>query len=456
MSIVEKKLDLGEGSIGWALDCKSSLKKYSSYKDSGIDWLGDIPEHWELDRLKHIFKEKKKVLNFSLPAGSISFGEVVFKDDEKIPESTKATYQEVLKGDYLINPLNLNYDLISLRIALSNIDVVVSSGYIVIQGVKQLERNYYKWLLHQYDVSYMKLLGSGVRQTISFNHIANSELPFPPLPEQEAIANFLDDKCEKIDSAVGLKEQQIEKLKELRQITIHNAVTTGIPRHAEPVKASPKMKDSGIDWIGEIPEHWEVKCLKHLSSKIGSGVTPSGGGSTYLNNGIPLLRSQNILFDKIELSNVAYISQKVHDEMTNSKVKKHDVLLNITGGSIGRCNVNRLEIEMNVNQHVCIIRPHNINHFYLNYLISSEVGQAQIWYYQQGGGREGLNFQNLKNFRLPIPPLSEQQAIVTYLEEQTSKIEKAIAQKQEQIVKLKEYKQSLINEVVTGKVKVTA
>jgi type I restriction enzyme S subunit len=132
------------------------MQRYDKYKDSGIDWLGEIPEHWELNRLKHLFKEKKKVLNFSLPAGSISFGEVVFKDDEKIPESTKATYQEVLKGDYLINPLNLNYDLISLRIALSYIDVVVSSGYIVIQDVIQLNKNYYKWLLHQYDVSYMK------------------------------------------------------------------------------------------------------------------------------------------------------------------------------------------------------------------------------------------------------------------------------------------------------------
>ncbi|MGJ1288546.1 restriction endonuclease subunit S [Sphingobacterium multivorum] len=250
------------------------MQRYEKYKDSGIEWLGEIPEHWELSRLKHLFKEKKKVLNFSLPAGSISFGEVVFKDDEKIPESTKATYQEVLKGDYLINPLNLNYDLISLRIALSAIDVVVSSGYIVIQDVIQLNKNYYKWLLHQYDVSYMKLLGSGVRQTISFNNIANSELPYPNLDEQEVIANFLNEKCEKIDAAINLKELQIEKLKELRQIIIHDAVTKGISHFKGEIVPT---KYSGIDWIGEIPKHWEVKRLKNvLNNKLKYGANESG------------------------------------------------------------------------------------------------------------------------------------------------------------------------------------
>src|SRR5690554_4136604 len=120
------------------------INKYDSYKDSGVKWLGEIPEHWELKRFKHIFKEKKITYNVELNSGSISFGKVVYKDDEKIPESTKRSYQVLNKGEFLINPLNLNYDLISLRIALSDKDVVVSSGYIIVQNVIKLSKEYYK------------------------------------------------------------------------------------------------------------------------------------------------------------------------------------------------------------------------------------------------------------------------------------------------------------------------
>lgn len=247
---------------------KVTYPKYPNYKDSGEYWMGEIPEHWEIKKLKNVFKEKKKVTNPSLNCGSISFGKVVYKDDEKIPESTKASYQEVLAGEYLVNPLNLNYDLISLRIGLSSINVVVSSGYIVLKNAIELDKSYFNYLLHRYDVAYMKLLGSGVRQTISFNHIANSLLAYPPKEEQTAIANFLDDKTAKIDRAIAQKEQLIVLLKERKQIIIQNAVTKGLDPNV-------KMKDSGVEWIGEIPEHWEVKALKYIAyMQSGETISP--------------------------------------------------------------------------------------------------------------------------------------------------------------------------------------
>ena len=218
---------------------KTTFPKYPAYKDSGEFWLGDIPVHWRPMKLKHVFIEKKKVLNPELPCGAISFGTVVFKDDEKVTASTKASYQEVLKGDFLINPLNLNFDLKSLRIALSDLDVVVSSGYMVLKNRIEINRSYYRWLMHRYDVVYMKLLGSGVRQTISFNHIANSLLAYPPKEEQTAIAAFLDDKTAKIDRVIAQKQQMIALLKERKQIIIQNAVTKGLD-------PTVKMKDSGV------------------------------------------------------------------------------------------------------------------------------------------------------------------------------------------------------------------
>lgn len=194
-------------------------------KDSGVEWIGEIPAHWEVKKLKQIFSEKKRKSNLSLSCGAISYGKVVLKDDEKIPHSTKASYQEVLKGDFLINPLNLNYDLISLRIALSYIDVVVSAGYIVLQNCTNISKEYFKYLLHRYDVAFMKLLGSGVRQTINYSHISNSLLLYPPISEQIKISEFLEATTSKVDTTISFKEKEIEKLKEYKASLINSAVT---------------------------------------------------------------------------------------------------------------------------------------------------------------------------------------------------------------------------------------
>jgi len=141
--------------------------------------------------------------------------------------------------------------------------------------------------------------------------------------------------------------------------------------------------------------------------------------------------------------------------MSNSQVRKGDVLLNVTGGSIGRCHYVDFDSELNVNQHVCIVRPtKKITTLFLNSILSSEVGQGQIWFNQQGGGREGLNFQSIKNFFLPLPPITEQKLICEYIEHATTKIATAISLKEQEIEGLKEYKATLINAAVTGKVKV--
>lgn len=216
------------------------------------------------------------------------------------------------------------------------------------------------------------------------------------------------------------------------------------------------MKDSGIEWLGKIPEHWEVKRLKHTVSKVGSGVTPRGGAEVYQKEGIPLLRSQNIYSDGIRLDDVAYINKEIHDSMKNSKVFPKDVLLNITGGSIGRTfYVEEWLGEANVNQHVCIIRPNeNIDYKFLYFILKSKIGQEQILHEQTGSGREGLNFEALKNFYIPFVTIKEQQSIVDFIESETTRIDAKIEDTQKLIELLKEYRTALISEVVTGKVKV--
>ncbi|WP_323939202.1 restriction endonuclease subunit S [Aeromonas hydrophila] len=206
----------------------AKYQPYPEYKDSGVIWSGFIPSHWEPIRFKHVFVEKPKTSNIELPAGSISFGRVVFKDEDKLAEETKASYQEVKVGEFLVNPLNLNFDLKSLRTALSEIDVVVSTGYIVLQCYRKLEARYARWLLHEFDVAHMKSLGAGVRQTIGFNDIGNSYFCMPRVEEQHTIAAFLDYETARIDRLIAQQQRLIELLKEKRQAVISHAVTKGL------------------------------------------------------------------------------------------------------------------------------------------------------------------------------------------------------------------------------------
>ena len=435
----------------------NNIQKYPAYKDSGVEWIGDIPEHWESLKLKHIFVEKKKKTNPTLNCGSISFGKVVTKADEKIPEATKASYQEVLKGDFLINPLNLNFDLISLRIALSEIDVVVSSGYIVLNNQKEIDRSYYKWLLHRYDVAYMKLLGSGVRQTINFNHIADSILAFPPIAEQTAIANFLDNKTALIDKAIALKEKQIELLKERRRILIHRAVTRGIGSLSGAETPYVKLKDSGVEWIGDIPEHWEVARVKQFTTKISKGTTPSTEGRSILDEGpIRYIKGENIQEGKIIDTPAHFIDEKTNALISRSELKENDVLFVIAGATLGKIAIIQKEhIPSNTNQAVAFLRPNSkIIPQYLAIWLSSKIITELIWLEAVQSAQPNLSMENLGNFPIIVPEIKEQSLILRTAENINSKISTAISLKEKEIEKLKEYKSVLINEAVSGKIKV--
>ena len=432
-----------------------SYAKYESYKDSGVDWLGKIPSDWDVEESKWLFscrKEKANKNDEQLTA-SQKYGVIpqqVFMDLEERRVTVVYLNPEILKhvekGDFVIS-------MRSFQGGIEYCDYTgsVSSAYVPLIPNNLIFSPFFKYLFK--SSRYIEALQSTsnlVRdgQALRYDNFCMIPLPVVPNETQIKIANFLDQKTAQIDQAIALKQQQIEKLNEYKQIVIQNAVTKGLDPNAP-------MKNSGVEWIGNIPEHWDVKKLKYLTSKIGSGITPSGGATTYVDKGIPLLRSQNIHFDGLVLDNVANISLNVHKSMKNSQVKQHDVLLNITGGSLGRCCYNSSNDEMNVNQHVCIVRPNNlIKGEFLNGLMSSEVGQKQIWFFQQGGGREGLNFQNLKNFDFPLPSIDEQKEIIAHIESLKQHFKKSVDNYQTQIDRLKEYKNILINQAVTGKIKI--
>ncbi|WP_177765162.1 restriction endonuclease subunit S [Flavobacterium sp. I3-2] len=423
------------------------MQKYEHYKDSGIDWIGPIPEHWEVKPGFTVLKERKEKNKGMISNNvlSLSYGKIIEKPVEKltglVPENFE-TYQLVYKGDIIFRPTDLQNDKVSLRTGLSKFNGIITSAYINLQPINT-EPKFLHYYLHTTDTNKVIYgLGSGLRQNISFLDFKRFSFVVPPIHEQEAIAKFLDYKTAKIDALVHTKEQQIEKLKELRQAKIHQAVTKGLDANAP-------TKDSGVDWIGEIPAHWEVKRLKNLF-QIVNGATPSSAILSYWGGDITWVTPKDV-------NNIKYISESERNisisgykSCGTSLIPKGSIILT-TRAPIGKVVIANKELCTNQGCKSLVKINNQNNEFIYSVLdISSKVLNSL------GTGTTFMELSNvaLKNFQLPIPPIQEQEQIVAYLDEVTGKIDQAIAQKQEQITKLKEYKQSLINDVVTGKVKV--
>lgn len=286
----------------------------------------------------------------------------------------------------------------------------------------------------------------------SINNIKwrRARIPLPQKREQILIMAVLNSETAKIDRAIDLLQQELDTLDQLKKSMIHEAVTKGLD-------PTVPMKPSGVEWIGDIPEHWSITRLSTKVTKVGSGKTPLGGADTYVDEGIPLIRSQNIFDGELHLDDAVRIDASTELGMHSTRVRSGDVLLNITGASIGRsCVVPGGVGVANVNQHVCIIRPDQsqILPLFLHYLWST-VGQEWVFQNQNGATREALTFQEIRSAIFPIPDLPTQQHIVTQVQEQLAKLNLIQSSKEEQLRILNQQRASLIFEYVTGKRRVS-
>ena len=426
--------------------------KYSKYKSSEVNWIGVIPSHWVLKKNKYVLNEKDEIVGekwIDYTLLSLSKRGVIIRDIEsgkgKFPESFD-TYKIVNKNELIF----CLYDIEETprSVGLSDHKGMITGSYKIFSSDKVNVKFIYYYYLCIDDVKGLKPYYTGLRNVVRPETFGGLKLYLPPLPEQEQIVKYLDEKTTQVDNLIFITEKKIEVLKEKRTSLINTVVTKGLNPKVE-------LKDSGVEWIGEIPKHWDNITLRYLNTKVGSGVTPRGGSEVYVDEGVIFIRSQNVHFDGLRLDEVVKIEQETHDKMSGTKIQFNDVLLNITGGSIGRCSVVEINEEMNVNQHVCIIRTNErIKPHYLNFVLQSYIGQTQVDLYITGGNREGLNIENIKNFFISLPPIKEQDEIVKYISSETIKIDNLVSIEQRRIETLKEYRQSLINEVVTGKVRV--
>jgi type I restriction enzyme S subunit len=433
-------------------------------KDSGIEWIGEIPEEWEVNKLKYLGEldangVDKKIIEGESTYKSVHYMDVYRNSLREIKNSNeylvvssndnKAKSCSLKQGDVLFtNSSETPGDMGHSTVIGEDLENTLFGYHLMrFRSILEIYLYYKKYLFgSSYLRTWFEYRSTGItRYGISFSDFAEALIPLPPVHEQQAIADHLDEKCGLIDSIIEKQKTVIEKLKLYRQSVITEAVTKGLDVNA-------KMKPSGIEWIGDIPEGWGICRIKQVSSKIGSGKTPTGGSEVYLDEGVLFIRSQNVYNDGLYLDDAVYISDAIDKEMSSTRVMEGDVLLNITGGSIGRSCVCPPGIERaNVNQHVCIIRTTGILSKYLHFVVVSYVGQEAIKVYQSGANREGLNFEQIANMVFARPSKEEQQAIADYLDTKCEEIDSAINTKQKLIDKLAEYKKSLIYECVTGK-----
>lgn len=426
-------------------------------KDSGIEWIGEIPEGWEIHRIK---------THFSIISGSGFKPELQGQSTGDFPVCKASDISS--SGHYLHTSANyISSDIVksqhfsiipkgSILFAkigeamrknnrsLCSLDCCVDNNC---QGLvpKNISSEFSYYLFTCIDMTWFD--NAGTIPCINNQKLYDCRIPFPSYDEQLLIANHLNIQCDKINEMLFHIRASIEEYKKLKQAVITQAVTKGIRGERE-------IKDSGVEWIGEIPAEWSITKIKSGVTKIGSGKTPSGGAETYTDSGVIFLRSQNVYDCTLNLESPTYISPEVDATMKSTRVLPDDVLLNITGGSIGRCSIVPKTLGLaNVNQHVCIIRTNPLIFLpkYMQYFWVSTLGHLAIDLYQTGGNREGMSADAIRNTPIPYAPLKEQKEIVAYLDAKCAEIDGLIAKKEQLVKELESYKKSLIYEVVTGK-----
>ena len=424
----------------------NKLPKYPAYKPSGAKWLGEIPEHWETLANKYIFNLKKNQVgkksgNYVLL--SLTLNGVIKRDmvnpQGKFPADFD-TYQEVKKGDFIFCLFDVEET--PRTVGLSEYDGMITGAYTVMQPNDNFDRSYLYYFYLNLDADKrMKPLYTGLRNTISKENFFSFRTFVPTLKEQTAIASFLDRKTTQIDQAIAQKERMIELLKERRQILIHNAVTRGINPNV-------KMKDSGLEWIGKIPEHWEL-----VSNRVLFDERNEPG-----NEDLPILSvSIHTAVSSEEISDDENIRGKVRieDKRSYKLVKVNDIAFNMMRawqGGIGAVRVLGMVSPAYVVAKP--IGPINADFFEYQYRTTSFIQQMDRNSKGITDFRKRLYWNEFKQLKTILPPIQEQEEIVLYIQTIEQKISTAISYKEKEIEKIKEYKTCLINEVVTGKIKV--
>lgn len=428
--------------------------RHSSYKYSGVEWLREIPSDWHSKPLFTIGKvvskinnQDRELLSVYLERGVIKFSDVKEKRTNVTSEDL-SKYQSVEPGYLVLN----NQQAWRGSVGVSRYSGIVSPAYIVLELSNNINSDFANYLFRDGTmVSYYLICSKGVgtiQRNLYWPQLKRANVCFPPLPEQTVIAAFLDRKTALIDQAIDIKQKQIELLKERRQILIHKAVTRGLNPNV-------KMKDSGVKWIGEIPEGWVVKRLKHLGNSI-IGLTYNPNDLCGMEEGTLVLRSSNLFEGKFKYGEKenAYVKSRIPKKLL---IRENDILICSRNGSrdlIGKCALaTKVDTGHSFGAFTTVFRS-DINP-YIFCILNSSIFKALSGMFLTSTINQ-LTIGNLNSIEVPIPPINEMDEVRNYVENINLKVDTAISLKEQEIEKLKEYKATLINSAVTGKIKVSA
>ena len=429
------------------------FKQYPSYKPSGVEWLGDVPEHWNLKRFGYLFDENKKK-NIGLKETnvlSLSYGNIKEKniDDNKglLPESFE-TYQIIEPNNIVFRFTDLQNDKRSLRSAISKYHGIITSAYIAVKTKQNAD--FYNYLFRAYDLQKVFYsMGEGMRQSLKMDELNKMPVVLPNKDEQKRIVSFLDTETTRIDNLITKQEKLIELLEEQRKSIISHAVTKGLNSNAP-------MKDSGVEWLGKVPEHWEVVKSKRLFWCKGGFAFSSD--DFFEEGNYPVIRISNIQDKSISTDKIVYVNSCTKKVFNQFSAYTGDLIFCMTGASLGKVGLLPKELSFAlINQRVgrLDITSYAIKQFVF-YLVSSHGFQTNI---RMLGVGLTDNFPNISSDLIGVvdvvlPPLVEQQGIVNHLEIENAKIDTLIEKQNQLIDKFKEYRASIISHAVTGKIDV--
>lgn len=422
------------------------MEKYKEYKDSGVQWLGEIPSHWIIKRLASMFTGEIEVNKdfYVKHAFKFNFGELVSKNEIGNTDEYKDVYSKyslVKKGDIVINGLNLNYDFVSQRVACTPYDGIITSAYIVCRPRQTVNYQYYTFLFKGMDsIKLFHGMGTGIRLTLSFKELRKQLLPLPPLAEQRSIVSYLDTKCSLLDTLLSNKEKQISLLQEMKQRVIADAVTRG-------VNPNIKFKATNIPWLSEIPEHWEIKPIRSLLREV---TEKSETGEEEL---LSLSQYTGVSYKK-DAKNTGMF--EAESTIGYKKVYPGQFVMNIMLAWNGSYAVS--DLEGIISPAYCVFDfISDCDKMYYHYLLRLGIYSGAFKTASRGIIDSRLRLYPNRFYPFPIvcPPIDEQRSIVSYITERTSKIDLLIEKLNKEIECIKEYKQRLISDVVTGQVKVS-
>lgn len=424
-------------------------------KDSGIEWIGAIPAAWGVHRIASHFQEIKEKNTANAYSNALQFkmGKIIAKPqkwDEDETNETYSAYTVVHPNTIMINGLNLEFDFVTQRVARVECNGIITSAYIALSPRNDINAEYICYLLKSYDACRaFHSMGRGLRKILSYSELKNKPIVVPPLAKQEHIAAFLDAECAEIDAVLEKTRASIEEYKKLKQAVITQAVTKGI-------RGDMPMKDSGIEWIGDIPAEWRKTQLRHCAA-IKSGITL---GKKYEKTDSlverPYLRVANVQDGYVDLSVLTTI-EVTQDEDLKYRLRAGDVLMTEGGDRDKLCRgcVWHGEIEPCLHQnHIFAVQTSKDTLLpeFLEYLTVSDVGRS----YFDVTAIKTTNLactssSKVLAFTIPLPSVEEQAEIVEALNTKCAGIDALVAKKQQYLTEIENYKKSLIYEYVTGK-----